>query len=378
MEKIRVGVTIRIDKPTESLFTNGIKQNAITLFRMFQLCKNVSEVYMINMGTQKDLSQSPWFKYNDNIISYEECLDKIDVVVMATVSLSDVMMEIMRNRNIKIVAQVMGTEYHMFSEYTLFEGNELLTDFKRKPKHDAVWISPHIFDSNKDLLEINCDCKAYVAPFIWSHDFIDQEIENYKVSHGINGIYTPTENVGKRISTFEPNINLVKTCITPIISSEKLYRKYPDSFQTVNIFSSDKIANKKVFIDFVQGLEIYKGGKMTFEGRYAIAFALFFHTDIVIAHQKDLELNYLYFDAAWYGFPLVHNSSRLKDLGYYYPEYNAEIASELLMDVIHNFDKNREEYLLNSRKIISKYLWNDKDNVKGYENLLKQVMKTKK
>ena len=39
--KIRIGITVLIDKPSDSLFTNGIRQNVITLRDVYEKCRNV-------------------------------------------------------------------------------------------------------------------------------------------------------------------------------------------------------------------------------------------------------------------------------------------------------------------------------------------------
>jgi hypothetical protein len=53
--------------------------------------------------------------------------------------------------------------------------------------------------------------------------------------------------------------------------------------------------------------------------------------DAVITHQWENDLNYLYWDVLSLGYPLVHNSSRIKDAGYYYPDFDpARVAKHYL------------------------------------------------
>jgi hypothetical protein len=41
---------------------------------------------------------------------------------------------------------------------------------------------------------------------------------------------------------------------------------------------------------------------------------------IIVCHQFYTSLNYLYYEALSFGFPLVHNSNELKNYGYYYED----------------------------------------------------------
>ena len=84
--KIRIGITVLIDKPSDSLFTNGIRQNVIILRDLFAKCKNVSESYIINTAKNvviPDDDTTTWGPYAKHIISLEEAKDKCDLIVMA-------------------------------------------------------------------------------------------------------------------------------------------------------------------------------------------------------------------------------------------------------------------------------------------------------
>lgn len=373
MKKINIGITVNIDKPTESFFTNGLKQNAITFLETFLKCRNVKNVYFINLGPQKDLSQSPWKAYEKHIIDFNETLDKVDVAVTVAVTFTDDMLAALHKKGVKIVKHALGSEYHFFVESMLF-GKNPGTSFKRRDHHSAVWLSPHIYETGKDLFEVVCRCPAYSAPFVWSPQFLEKDVELLKKTSGISGFYEPKESA-KRVSTFEPNLNVVKTSLTPIIAGEKFYRKAPELIKKVSIFCANDIKNNNTLIDFVKDLDIQKNKKIFFESRYGIVWSLFTHTDIVLSHQRDLALNYLYFDAAWLGFPVVHNAHYVKDLGYYYEGFDAEQAADLLVEVAKNFDAQKDEYLKKSREYISQFLPDHPRNIEGYEKLIENVMK---
>lgn len=370
MRKLRVGFTVQINKKDESLWTNGIKQNAITLRDLFSLCPNVETSKLINLGSLKDYEGTVWEPFSEHIIDFNTCLDTLDVVITATVTPTTEMVERMQTKGIAMIKHIMGHEYQMFSEHMLFEFENQINSYKKRKNHKAIWISPHLFDSNKDFFEVICEAPASIGPYVWTPRFLDKHVEEYKKVNGGTGLYEPRGNTAKLLSTFEPNINLIKTSLTPVLIAEKFYNKAPQYLEKMNVFGAEKIKKKKIFVEFASDLNCYKNKKMFFEARYPIVWSLLKHTDIVVCHQRDLALNYVYFDAAWLGFPVVHNAHFVKDLGFYYENWNAEQASDLLIQICHTFDNNREEYLAKSRKIISEFLPENEKNINGYAQLL--------
>jgi hypothetical protein len=374
MKKVNVAITINITEPTESFFTNGIKQNAIILRDCLLKTDIVNECYYMNFGPQKDLSKSPWKKYEKWVINdFNSAIEKIDLFINVCINMGDLEIEKFkrRNKNGKVINHVMGNEYYSFLEKTLFKQDEISTIYNIKDI-DATWLSAHLYETNKDLYEVLYDTKAYIAPYIWSPSFLMGHVESLKNS-GMSELYVPSNNAKKRISVFEPNIQMNKTSIFPMIIAEKFYKKYPDEVRNFNIFGTDLIKNKKPFIKFASGLQVYKNKHMFFESRYPIAFSLIKHSDIVLSHQQDLALNYLYFDAAWLGYPVIHNAHFVKELGWYYDRYEAEVAVKHIHEVITIFDTvpgYRQDYLKNSREYIAKFLPDHPSNVKGYNDLI--------
>jgi hypothetical protein len=369
MRKIRVGFTVQINDKTDSFWVNGIKQNAVTLQESFLLCDNVEDSFLVNLGKLHDYKDTAWEPFADKLINFQQAIDKLDVLVTATVTPTAEMVNILNAKNIAMIKHVMGNEYEIFSESMLFK-DEASNSYGKRKGIKAVWISDHLFDENKDFLEVLTDSKAYIGPYIWSPRFIEQHSKLNAESNKTTGLYVPRGNEQKLLSTFEPNINIQKTCLTPMLIAEKFYKKAPHMLDKLSVFGADPIKKKKFFIEYAKDFETYKDKKMFFEARYPMAWCLLQHTDIVIAHQHNLALNYAYFDAAWLGFPVLHNSHMLKDLAFYYPDWDAEVASDILIDICKNFDSTHEQYREESKKVISRYLWDNPKNVNGYAELL--------
>lgn len=375
MNKISLGITVLINKPTESFFTNGIRQNAIIMRDLYKKIDFVGDVYYVNFGKQKDLSQSPWKEYEQNIIQFDEMFDKINVLVVSCVTINKDIAELAKKKGIKIVHHIMGNEYYSYVESVLFKEQEV-SIFSKERFYDAVWISPHLYETNKDIFEVSYECPVHIGAYVWSPQFLEKHVNSlYDAKKITSKIYDPVDKKQKRLGVFEPNLSFMKNSIFPILIGEKLQLKYPEILDSLNLFGSYAIKNKKQLIDFVKTLEIQKNKKIFFEDRYPIAWTLFEHTDILLSHTHHCDLNYVYFDAAWLGFPVVHNSKFIKKLGWYYDEFDANGAVTQIKKSITYFDnlKNREKYLKNSKELISAYLPTQDKNVEAYKLLLQKI-----
>lgn len=377
MRKIRIGITINISNPKESIFSNGIRQNIIILRELFEKCNNVEKAYIVNVTDVKidPNSDSPLAAYANHIIQLKEIEGKCDLLVVCHGSLLPEEYSKFASSGIRIVKLALGAQQSIFTETVLFKPNEQAFGIYTRNKHvKNIWISPHFYDNEKYFHETLFDCEVLKAPYVWDPRFIEAHAKIQSTTENINCLYKPSGEKTKRIGTFEPNINYVKNSIVPIIISEKFYRKHPELLKFSYIYNTKELRTKKDFVQFCKDLDSHKNGKLFFQDSFAILHALPRFVDILLSHQDGCALNYLYLDAAWFGYPVVHNSHFMKDLGWYYPEYNVDMAVEHIKNISESFDSNYQEYLFKSRKYAEKYFITNKKNIKGFETLIEGAM----
>ena len=373
-------------KADDSVFTNGIRQNVIILRDLFAKCRNISEAYIIN--TAKDVTiphddSTTWGKYAKHIITVEEAKQKCDLIVIGQGSILREEYKVFKSLGKKITKLLMGAELSVFNETILYKDNKEARNIysRNSGTVSAVWISPHYFARDRYFFEIQYDCPTYVGPYVWDPRFIQHHIDVFKSKdEKETGLYKPSGEIEKRISTMEPNISIVKTSVVPIITVEHLYRKYPETLKLMNVFCGNNISKKTDLINYVKDMEAYKNKKMFFEARYPVVYSLLKHTDILLCHQNQNELNYLHLDAAWMGYPVVHNSDMMKDLGWYYEGNNSHQAIEHINYLAKYFDENEhhnEEYLKKSRQFAYRYMIDNPENIRGYEKLIEIAMDSK-
>lgn len=376
--KTRIAITINLTDPNSSLFGNGLKQNVVTLQDVFSRCANVSDSYIINFSDVKfpDNYSGPWKDYLKYFISFEEALSKCDLIVLATAKPNKEQAAKIKKAGIKTVNHIMGPELAIMTEHILFKDESRGLYARDHGSVAATWISPHFFERDKCLFETVNNCPSFEAPYVWSPAFIEADAKKLNASDPVNypGVYKPSGSKQKRISVFEPNIDYIKTSLISIMAIEKAYRDSPDSISASRIFCTSRISAKKDMIDFVTGLDVYRAKKMLFNKRYPITWALQTYTDIMLSHQNQCELNYLWLDAAWLGYPVIHNSPMMKELGWYYKDNDISTAAAHIKGLSENFDDQYEHYLKSSREYARKFMIDNPENIAGYENLISKIM----
>lgn len=376
MKKINIGITLSID-PTESLFTNGIRQNILILRELYEKCEGVEKAYIINTSGKPipDDPSLPLYPFRNVIIELKDVTKYCNFIVVAHGSLLPREYEQLSQIGIKITKLILGPSVSIFNEGILFKDNtEQQGTFSRnKGFVGKVWMSEHYF-KDRYFFETIYGCEAKVAPYVWDPRFIEKSCSDFEVDNKKSAQYKPSGLKEKRILNFEPNLNMVKTSTQSVVVLERFYRQHPEFVGDCYFFNASVIKGKKDFIDFVKDLDVYTSKKLSFEGGIAIVNALGKYGDIVLASQNQNELNYLYLDAAWMGYPILHNSHMMKEIGFYYKDNDAQQASKILHNICKNFDKNYEKYKQESREKCKKYMITNEQHIKNYTKLIQEVM----
>jgi hypothetical protein len=175
----------------------------------------------------------------------------------------------------------------------------------------------------------------------------------------------------------EPNLNVIKFGLIPTMIAEESYRTRigKEKIEKMMITNSDTVSTHKEFLSIIKTFDIFKDGKLSAEKRYQTAFILTQHIDILISHQLLNPLNYLYLDAAYLGYPILHNAPLVKDLGYYYEGSDTIDAAKKLNYILSEHDKNIEEYNYRNKQVLHRYSANNMELVDNYDKLIHNLFK---
>ena len=342
-----IGITL---KNYENFFSNGLKQNAIFLYKLLSKIEDYN-VYFIFEKDQENLPEGYKQVIYSVAIEY-----KFDLILEIDYWIPLKYRRIFWNHGSKIVGIIYGNRYNYDLEATVYNHiNEESNITERKGMIHEIWISPH-FKYSKDYYKSMYNVPVRVCPYIWGPDFID---EHKDIEYN--------EEDDKGICIMEPNLNLVKTSLIPILIYEKC-----NSGKRCYVMSSKKLRDSKYFLSMVGNLKCIKEKRISFEDRIDTPVMFKKYSNRMISYQENCELNYIYLEALYLGIPLIHNSKILENAGYYYEGININEGAVKLEKAITNHDK--AEYKKNSDKVLKNFDYNNEKNIKLYNNLVKNVI----
>ena len=327
-------------------------------------------VYIVNISSVNITKKLPWDIERYKTVQYNDIKDELDIIFPLGGSIGTEATEYLRRRGCKVVPYKCGNEYVISMENAIFGRIDKATEY---PIVDQVWCIPQMENTNKDYFRMLHRAETITIPFIWDSMFLDTHIEQIK-KEGKNPYYEPSKK-SKRLSVFEPNINVYKYSVYPILIAEEVFRSNPELIETIKVTNTQKIRLNKEFISIMNHLDIVKSGKATFENRFPMPYFLSEYTDVVVSHQWENALNYAYLDAIYMGYPLVHNAHLCKDCGYYYEGFNVKEGAEQLLFAITHHDNNIEEYNAQSKKTLERYSTSNLESIQIYDSLIKKLMK---
>jgi hypothetical protein len=380
-DALKIGITVNIPENLKDFYSNGIQQNCLYLY---ELLTNIGyDVWLIinnetNISVLKSIDFYE-FKYLtiENIFSYD-----LNVLFSMGVSFSQMLNISLQNIGTKLIYYMCGNNYLIDSEVILYSqhtprnicyGNEQV--------YDEIWCIPQMYKQNKYYCEIIQKTKCIQIPFIWSPMSIKFITSILNLKDDSTLYYKKKES---KIGIFEPNMSVMKWSLPCLLITENTHRTY-NNIKHVYVTNLNKPKESKEsktnhfnmdqFNNMCRSLDLFKEKKISSEGRYITLDFMSKYCDIVVSHQWENNLNYLYFDLAWMGWPILHNANLCKDIGYYYEEFNYYEGSEKLNHIITHHDTNVKEYIESNRKTIDAYLPSNKSLQDKYKQLIEKLFK---
>jgi len=163
--------------------------------------------------------------------------------------------------------------------------------------------------------------------------------------------YTP-DGAPWRIAILEPNLCSVKTCHVPMLICERVYRESPDAIAAAQVFNTDRFNKGQYFAQFASALDIVRDGKVKFRLRYKISKIMHEYANCIVSHHVDNAQNYLYYEAIYGAYPLIHNSDLLGDCGYRYRDFDCADGAGALTTAMAHHDADLDTYRARGRDFL--------------------------
>tara|TARA_R110001592_G_scaffold3422_4_gene19278 strand:- start:7245 stop:8282 length:1038 start_codon:yes stop_codon:yes gene_type:complete len=251
-----------------------------------------------------------------------------------------------------------GNDYYYDLSRLLPKGQNLVCCSPQAYNIDEVWILPH-FESTKYYYQALYNVKVKILPFIWKPD-------NLKM----NPFTFNDFDRKKDIYIVEPHTNNHKTALIPILIVNELWKQNPDYFNKLYIVGNNPYSNNEYFknqlLPKIEVLHSYN--EKAFFCPRAKFPDIFKNPGVLLSHQENLGLNYIYLEALFIRIPFVHNSSYIKESGYYYTDKNIPEGVSALKKALAEFKP------IDNSLTIDRYSCDNPNVVKNYKKLVYELI----
>lgn len=365
--KIKIGITMSYGKDKMDLYVNGIGQNAIFFYELLARIGKYEVHFIVDGNDYHYLTE---MKYNqvhtDSVLK-----EGFGIVFTFCFRLAlDKYMKL-RQAGAKNVFYNCGNIYILESETCVYPCKENARSpmYQKFNVFDACWNIPQMTNTNHHYLKTLLRCDVTQVPFIWSPQLVDQPENAYKKRSDV-----------KSLAIFEPNLSIMKWSFPPLLVCENAYRGFDraNKHKIKNVYimnvNDKKTFHKDNLIQLTDCLDLRTDGKITMETRHRTMYIMTQYADIAVSHTWENYLNYVYFDLAWMGWPVVHNGKLCKEVGYYYDEFDYEAGGAVLKDVILNHDAHADAYLARNRAYLQQFLPTNAELQTKYDGLIAGLM----
>lgn len=350
-------------------FSNGLNQNIVLLYEAIE---NLGiDVFLLDFTNKKKNEKFHHHKFlqGKTVINWWDFAtseDKYtDMLLCPGVSPNaDIHHEIKKgNPKSKICAIHYGNNLFSDINSLYFREDKKLYSFGEEKYSDLCLYSPH-YKFAKEYLECNNKSESMELPYIWSPKFIKLEAE----TNNINPEYKPVAR--PNIAVVEPCLNVSKTNFIPLAIIIETLRNKPHIFNEAYIFSNQLREAGQQFNKHIQNNTIIKNyqKRLFFDPRQKFPSILARDNPIILSHQFYNELNYVYLEALYYNFPLVHNSPPFKSTGYFYKDFNIKSGSNCVINAAEKHNDLLPEQKEAVSKIVEKY------SISANQNKIKQII----
>ncbi len=341
----------------EQIFTNGCVQQPY--FTRKVLLNAGFEVDLLSANKKLDTYVYPDIK--TRYITLDQNMNDLDAILFIGSSVSNAgFKEKCEKNNIYLISQISGNFFFLLQEDCIMGKNNSVNLFEANYNCDELWMLP-MYDYSTEFIKTLTKQKVTIMPYIWDSDIIKiyEDKTKYKIKD--------TDDFA--LCIFEPNVSLHKNCLIPVLIAEKVYEFYPNNLKKVYIFCKPSHDCFKKLVNHLNIVNIIE-----YHPKYPIYNALdaIKNTDynnIIIGNQWKNNLNFIYFEMFYLGYPLVHNCENMKNVGYYYNNFDLTHGAQAVSLALNGI-KQKDINGPYVKQLLNKYSPDNDENIQKYKNIL--------
>ncbi|RKP45149.1 DUF2827 domain-containing protein [Trinickia fusca] len=338
--RLKVGVTLFVRDGQQSLWENGIFQNCFFLTMLLAQSPLIETVYLVNGGEGRAedardfLADAP-----AQVIDLQTASTQLDVIIELSAQLNPEWAREFRSRGGRIIGMRVANDYAIDVERMIFDRPQGM--LVSGTGYDMIWTLPAFEKTCAPYYEAALRAPVRAMQHIWSPLLLERAASRSAQNRAFG--YTPGRSQW-RLAILEPNICMVKTSHISMLVADVAYRQSPHFIEVLRVYNSFHLKDEPLFFGFATSLDLVRHGLASFEARFAIYEVMTSQADAIISHHWENAQNYLYYEALYGGYPLIHNSALLGDCGYRYTDFDPQEGALALRQAFAEHDGRLDDY----------------------------------
>lgn len=356
-------------------FVNGSEQQPLFVHEMLEALGNPVTLFTHDgIDQQNGMKRSDTFHGIPLVLMTPHAISQVDVMIMIChVIDGDPGTDAVRDALVgkRVVKFHCGNHCLFNAEDIVFNTHNVIC-LLRNSWFSETWVfDMHYFAA--EYYELLTKRPTKRMPYVWTPTLLNK----YVIDEKLDVVCDPSlyNNTPLTLCCLEPNLNVTKTCMVPLLIMNEFYRRHPERVHKCFLFCATHLMEKRAFHEYLNFMELYRDNKIEFYPRSIMPQVLDNMKKIKLApafvgHHIQNEQNYVTLEMLYLGYPMLHNSEYIRTAGYFYEGWSLHDGVRQLENVVSSFENDYASYTQRSQDVIRRHDTKNHTNLSEFKMLL--------
>lgn len=356
------------DVNEKTLFQNGLTQNIIILYDLFECLGYQS--YLLQTTAEKSDFIRPY-----RTISLHEMIKtsmQISLFIEIGLSLDTLTRQYLRSVHAKIIKLYLGNILNIDIETVHYFNNNVFFPHHIVGDTDEIWTSPHYLQHLHYAAVINRTPieKSRIVPYVW-----DPSCFTYYGNKDIMKWIPPNNWMTQPIVICDPNLSFQKCSFYSLLLVEAFSKKFPEWKGYVHVINGDRLSlSPHALNNVLSSLTLYQAKRIILHPRRKIHEMMKeYSSACFITHQWNNAYNYMTMELMYCDYPILHNSDGWEPYGYHYSLEAWDTAIQTLYVALTCHKENSNAYKTHAAQLIWKHSIHHPDVQRRWREIIDTV-----
>ena len=329
----------------EQMFHNGLHQNTLILYDMFESMGYVCYLLMDKQPVKGTLPKGYKFILPEQYIKSEQ--GRVHAYIEIGMSLDATWRTLLQGWGATVIKLYLGNILNIDVETTTRVRDVFFPHHVSCGHVDRIGTSPHYAMNLSYAATINGlpSDRASVVPYVWDAYFIDSMIP-----------WTPEPRswIHTDLVIAEPNISFQKCFLYPLLLADQFAKRCPAWKGRVIVQNTERIVKHNAYFQKTlrPSLHLEAQGRLILKERQTVLEMTAENPHAAfVCHQYNNDYNYMTLELMYRGYPVLHNGQAWAEYGYAWTVDRWEEALQTLLDMLQGHAGRSSAYKAQSRQL---------------------------